>query len=56
MATVAGAIAEFLGRDISTLTDEFIIENGGDISIKTLKERMALVYAKKSGRSCPDYK
>jgi len=48
MATVAGAIAEFLGRDISAMTDEFIIENGGDISIKTLRERMALVYAKKS--------
>jgi hypothetical protein len=48
MATVAGAIAEFLGRDISGLTDEFIIENGGDISIKTLRERTILVYAKKS--------
>jgi hypothetical protein len=48
MATVAGAIAEFLGRDIMTLTDEYIIENGGDISIKTLRERMILVYAKKS--------
>lgn len=48
MATVAGAIAEFLGRDISHLTDEYIIENGGDISIKTLRERMILVYAKKS--------
>jgi uncharacterized protein len=48
MATVAGAIAEFLGRDISLLTDEYIIENGGDISIRTLRERMILVYAKKS--------
>jgi uncharacterized protein len=48
MATVAGAIAEFLGRDISPLTDEYIIENGGDICIKTLRERMILVYAKKS--------
>lgn len=48
MATVAGAIAEFLGRDVSTLTDEYIIENGGDISMRTLRERMILVYAKKS--------
>ncbi len=39
-------IAEFLGRDISPLTDEYIIENGGDISIKTFQERMILVYAK----------
>jgi len=48
MATVAGAIAEFLGRDIAHMTDEYIIENGGDISIKTSRERMILVYAKKS--------
>jgi hypothetical protein len=48
MATVAGAIAEFVGRDILSLTDEYIIENGGDISIKTLRERMILVYARKS--------
>lgn len=48
MATVAGAISEFLGRDISPLTDEFIIENGGDVSIKTQRDRMILVYAKKS--------
>ena len=48
MATVAGAIAEFIGRDILAMTNEFIIENGGDIAIKTLRERMALVYAKKS--------
>lgn len=48
MATVAGAIAEFVGRDISPLTDEYIIENGGDIYLKTNIERVILVYAKNS--------
>ncbi|MCX5808128.1 MAG: UPF0280 family protein, partial [Proteobacteria bacterium] len=40
MATVAGAIAEFVGRDIDPLSDEYIIENGGDIYLKTGKERV----------------
>ena len=48
MAAVAGAIAEFVGRDITSMTDEFIIENGGDIYLKTNKERRILVYAKDS--------
>jgi uncharacterized protein len=48
MACVAGAIAEFVGRDIASLSDEFIIENGGDISMKTRRERTVVVYAKDS--------
>jgi uncharacterized protein len=48
MATVAGAIAEFTGRDVAPLTEEYIIENGGDIYLRTAKERIALVYAKDS--------
>lgn len=48
MASVAGAVAEFVGRDIEGLCDEFIIENGGDIQVRTRKERVILVYAKDS--------
>lgn len=48
MATVAGAIAEFVGQDISSVTDDYIIENGGDISLRTAKDRLILVYAKES--------
>ncbi len=48
MATVAGAMAEYVGRDIAGLTDEFIIENGGDIYLKTNRERTVLLYAKDS--------
>lgn len=48
MACVAGAVSEFVGRDIEALCDEFIIENGGDIQLRTKKERIILVYAKDS--------
>jgi ApbE superfamily uncharacterized protein (UPF0280 family) len=48
MATVAGAIAEFIGRDIVPYSEEYIIENGGDIYLKTNSERAALIYAKDS--------
>jgi uncharacterized protein len=45
MACVAGAIAEFVGRDVHPLVDEYIIENGGDISLRTRRERTVVVYA-----------
>lgn len=48
MACVAGAIAEFVGSDIELLSDEFILENGGDIFLKTKRHRTILVYAKDS--------
>jgi uncharacterized protein len=48
MATVAGAVAEYVGNDISPLSDEYMIENGGDISLLTKRERVILVYAKDS--------
>ncbi len=48
MACVAGAIAEHIGKDIAPLTDEYIIENGGDIFLKTNHDRIMLIYAKNS--------
>ncbi|HOE16558.1 MAG TPA: UPF0280 family protein [Syntrophorhabdaceae bacterium] len=48
MATVAGAIAEFVGRDIAPFSEEYIIENGGDIFLRTDAERIIEVYAKDS--------
>jgi ApbE superfamily uncharacterized protein (UPF0280 family) len=35
MAAVAGAIAEYVGKDLLSYTDEVVVENGGDIFIKT---------------------
>jgi ApbE superfamily uncharacterized protein (UPF0280 family) len=46
MAAVAGAIAEFVGREL--LAPEVIIENGGDIYIKSLKKRLIGIYAGQS--------
>jgi uncharacterized protein len=45
MATVAGAVAEFVGRDIRELSEEFILENGGDICLRITRERKSLIYA-----------
>ncbi len=46
MATVAGAIAEFLGNDLLKKGyRQVIIENGGDIFIKTTKVRAIGIYA-----------
>lgn len=35
MAAIAGAIAESVGRGLLDLTDQVIVENGGDVFIKT---------------------
>jgi ApbE superfamily uncharacterized protein (UPF0280 family) len=51
MATVAGAVAEFVGNDIIDSSDVFIIENGGDIYLKTDIERVVQIYAKDSSFS-----
>jgi ApbE superfamily uncharacterized protein (UPF0280 family) len=45
MASVAGAIAEFVGSELLALSPEVIIENGGDIFLKSLKNRMIGIYA-----------
>jgi ApbE superfamily uncharacterized protein (UPF0280 family) len=48
MAAVAGAIAEAVGRELLTLSPEVIVENGGDIYLKSLKQRLIGIYAGKS--------
>jgi hypothetical protein len=45
MAAVAGAIAERVGRELMKLSPEVIVENGGDIFMKTLTNRLVGVYA-----------
>ncbi len=45
MATVAGALSEFVGKELLKLSDEVIVENGGDIFIKTKKKKTIGVYA-----------
>jgi hypothetical protein len=48
MASVAGAIAEFVGNELLAFSPEIIIENGGDIYLKSLKKRTIGIYAGKS--------
>jgi len=45
MAAVAGAIAEFIGYELLNFTEEIIIENGGDIFIKSLEDRNFAIFA-----------
>lgn len=45
MAAVAGAISEFVGYDLLRQTENIIIENGGDIFIKSKNKLIASVYA-----------
>ncbi len=48
MAAVAGAIAEFVGTELLPFSPEVIIENGGDIYLKSLGKRVIGIYAGKS--------
>ena len=48
MASVAGAIAEFVGNELLASSPEIIIENGGDVFLKSSKKRLIGIYAGKS--------
>lgn len=48
MAAVAGAIAEYVGRDLLKQASEVIVENGGDIFMKTNRLRRVGIFAGKS--------
>lgn len=48
MASVAGAIAEYVGRDLLAYTKDVIIENGGDIFVRTGFPIVASILAGKS--------
>jgi ApbE superfamily uncharacterized protein (UPF0280 family) len=48
MAAVAGAIAEFVGRELLAFSPEIIVENGGDIYLKSLTKRNIGIFAGKS--------
>ncbi len=48
MAAVAGAVACFVGTELGRMSEEVIVENGGDIYLKSLRERTVAIYAGKS--------
>ncbi|MCX7912758.1 MAG: UPF0280 family protein, partial [Dehalococcoidales bacterium] len=45
MAAVAGAIAEYVGRELLPLSSEVIVENGGDIFMKVDRKRVIGIFA-----------
>lgn len=45
MAAVAGAIAEFVGKELLNYCNQVIVENGGDIFMKVKKRRIVGIYA-----------
>lgn len=48
MAAVAGAISEAVGRDLLKYSRDVIVENGGDIFLRTRRKRLIGVFAGKS--------
>lgn len=48
MASVAGAVAQFVGCGLLRHTPEVIVENGGDIFLKSSRDLTVAVYAGKS--------
>jgi len=45
MASVAGAVAEYVGNSLLKHSDEIIIENGGDLFIKCKNTKKVLIHA-----------
>lgn len=48
MAAVAGAVAEFVGSDLSRISENVMVENGGDIFIKSSKNVTIGIFAGRS--------
>jgi len=45
MAAVAGGISEFIGKELLNQSEEIIVENGGDIFLKTSSKTSIGIYA-----------
>jgi ApbE superfamily uncharacterized protein (UPF0280 family) len=45
MAAVAGAIAEYVGKELLEFSQEIIVENGGDIFLKIINPKIVGIYA-----------
>jgi len=45
MASVAGCISQYIGQNLLKYSDDLIIENGGDLFIKSSRIRRVMIYA-----------
>jgi len=52
MAAVAGLFSEIVGKWLSRYSSDIIVENGGDIWLKSSKKRSVAIYAGQSPLSC----
>ena len=48
MAAIAGAIAQYAGRELMALSEQVIVENGGDVFLKTSSDTTLAIFAGKS--------
>jgi uncharacterized protein len=48
MAAVAGAVAYFIGEELTPFSPDLIIENGGDIYLRSTRDRLIGIYAGRS--------
>jgi hypothetical protein len=48
MSAVAGAVAEYVGRGLLTHSQELMVENGGDIFMRTHSDTVVGIYASES--------
>lgn len=48
MASIAGAIADFVGRELMEFTEDILVENGGDIFLKSSNDRIIGIFAGES--------
>ena len=48
MAAVAGAVAEFVGRELLNYCQQVIVENGGDIFLSSTRKRLVRIFAGRS--------
>ena len=55
MAAVAGAIAQYVGRDLLPHSPELIIENGGDLFLCSRQKRNLAILAEESSLKCLEF-
>ncbi len=48
MAAIAGAIAQYVGKDLMAMSKQAIVENGGDVFLKTSSDTTLAIFAGKS--------
>jgi len=51
MAAVAGSVAQYVGQKLAKISSDVLVENGGDIFLKSTQKRQVAIYAGQSSLS-----